>query len=124
LSLLALAPVALAAWIFPQPFLWLLGEKYAGLESECGWVVTTGCIGQILGVMWALNTSKAWIRFQSIGFIPLILASQCIAAYLLDLRQFRDVLIFALVTGSAPFPLYLADAIAGLRQARKQRDPE
>jgi O-antigen/teichoic acid export membrane protein len=122
LSVLVLVPLALASWVFPRPFLWLLGEKYAGLESECGWVVTTGCIGQILGVMWALNTSKAWIRFQSIGFIPVILLAQCVAAVLLDLRQFRDVLIFAMVTASAPFPLYVADALAGLRRMRKERD--
>lgn len=119
LSALALAPVAIASWLFPHPFLWLLGSKYAGLEAECGWVVTTGCLGQFLGVMWALNLSKAWIRFQSVGFIPAILVCQCIAAALLDLRQFHDVLIFALASAVAPLPLYIADALSGLREARK-----
>jgi O-antigen/teichoic acid export membrane protein len=118
-SVALFAPLAAAAHLFPQPFLWLLGEKYASLQTELGWVVTTGCIGQVLGLMFALNASKGWIRFQSKGFIPVILVCQVAAAHFLDLRQFFDVILFGLVTALAPLPLYVADAVAGLRGSRK-----
>ena len=116
---LVLVPLAALAIFLPGPFLWLLGGKYASLGSECAWVVAASCIGQLGGVMWNLNSSKAWIRVQSIGFIPIVLASQVLAAVCLDLRVFHDILVFNLVTAAAPIPLYLADALLGLRESKK-----
>jgi hypothetical protein len=57
-----------------------------------------------------------------LGFIPAIVVAQIAAAALLDLRQFHDVLVFSLVTASAPVPLYLLDAIFGLRLAGHRRN--
>ena len=110
-----LVPVAMFAWIFPTPCLWLLGPKYSSLSSECGWLVTAGCVAQLGGIMWSLNSGKAWIRFQSRAFIPTLLAIQVIAALSLNLANLHDLLIFNLLTALAPLPIYLADALAGLR---------
>jgi hypothetical protein len=116
-SALSLFPFAVLAWLYPDLFLWLLGGNYASLESECGWVVAAACLSQVGGIMWNLNSNKAWIRFQSVGFIPTILGAQIIAALLLDLRQFHDVVIFNFVTAVAPLPLYVFDGLFGLRRA-------
>ena len=116
--MMALAPLTALAWLWPTPFLWLLGHQYASLQRECGWVVTAGCVGQIGAMMWTLNSSRAWIRFQAPGFIISVLAVQGCAALLLDLRQFHDVLLFNLLTTAAPIPIYAADAIIGIRTAR------
>jgi len=113
-----LTPLLLVAWLYPAPLLWLLGDKYANLQSECVWVVAASSLGLIAGVMWTLNSSKAWIRLQAIGYIPIILTAQAIAAACLDFRQFHDVLIFNLVSVAAPIPMFLLDAYAGLRKAR------
>lgn len=110
-----LSPLVLLAWLFPSPLLWLLGGKYAGLQSECVWVVGAACMGQIAGVMWVLNSSKAWIRIQAMGYIPIILTVQAIAAICLDLHRFHDVLIFNLVTSAAPIPMFLLDTYFGMR---------
>ncbi len=112
----ALIPLVLVAWLFPDPFLWLLGKQYRGLQSECGWVVAAGCVSQICLVMWSLNSSKGWIRLQSLAFIPMILGAQIVAAFCLDLRHFHDVLIFNLVTAAAPLPVYVVDALFGLKK--------
>jgi hypothetical protein len=111
----ALAPVFLLSWLFPAPLLWLLGSKYVGLQSECVWVVGAACLGQLSGVMWVLNSSKAWIRIQTMGYIPLILAVQAIAAMSLDLHQFHGVLIFNLVSAAAPIPLSALDTYFGFK---------
>jgi len=116
--IITLAPLTAVAWLWPSPFLWLLGHQYASLQRECGWVVTAGCIGQIGGVMWTLNSSRAWIRIQAPAFIVSVLAVQACAALLLDLRQFHDVLVFNLLTTAAPIPIFAADALIGLRTAR------
>jgi hypothetical protein len=113
----ALTPFLLFAWFFPEPFLWLLGGQYQHLGRECGWVVAAGCVGQIGGVMWALNSSKAWIRYQAATFIPVILSTQVAAAYFLDLHQFHDVLVFNVISAAAPLAIYAADAWAALRCA-------
>ncbi|MGE3779441.1 MAG: lipopolysaccharide biosynthesis protein [Pirellulaceae bacterium] len=107
-------PLMVASWVFPKPFLWLLGSKYASLEAECGWVVTAVCVSQVGAAMWALNISKAWIRYQAALYIPVILSAQIVAALLLNLRRVDDVLVFNLVTAAAPLPIYIIDAISGL----------
>ena len=114
-ALLMLLPVFLSVWLWPQPFLWLLGESYHGLASECVWVVGAGSIAQLGTVMWSLNSSKGWIGWQSVGYIPAILAAQVSAVLYLDLSQFQHVLLFNLFTAAAPLPMYVLDAWRGLR---------
>jgi hypothetical protein len=118
-SLGVVAPLVLIAWLFPEPFLWLLGAKYAHLRPECGWVVAAGCIGQIAGTMLGLNCAKAWIRFQTVAFIPVILTAQVITALCLDLRQFHNVLIFNVVTVASVIPVYALDAYWGMVKGTK-----
>jgi len=121
-TILTLLPVVIAAAWLPGPFLWLLGDKYSGLRAECGWVVAAGCLTQLLAVLWGLNSSKAWISIQAVGYIPTIIAAQVIAAVSLDLRQFHNVVLFTVITAAAPIPVMIADAIAGLRSAKRSLD--
>jgi O-antigen/teichoic acid export membrane protein len=117
-SLLVSMPLMAFAWLWPGPFLWLLGGKYTGLEHEYGWVVAAACVAQVGGVMWVLNSSKAWIRIQAHAFIPAILGVQFVAAVSLDLHQFHDVIIFNFASAAAPLPIYLLDAWLGFRDSR------
>ena len=118
-TVFVLLPLVIAAFLFPDPFLWLLGEKYSGLRQECGWVVLAGCLTQLLAVLWGLNSSKAWIGIQAVGYIPAILIGQLLAAFTLDLRQFHSVVLFTVITAAAPIPLMIADAIVGLSANRR-----
>ncbi len=113
---LVLVPVCVAAGFFPAPFLWLLGDKYSGLEREFVWVIGAGCISQIGAAMWALNSSKAWIKVQAVAFIPVVLGAQIVAALFLNLRNFHNVILFGFVTALAPIPLYLFDYYFGIRK--------
>lgn len=121
-TVLVLLPVVIAASLFPDPFLWLLGEKYSDLRQECGWVVAAGCLTQLFAVLWALNSSKAWISIQAIGYIPIILIAQVIAALCLDLRQFHGVVLFTVITAAAPIPIMIADAYVGLQAAKRKAE--
>jgi hypothetical protein len=115
---LLLSPILLTAWLFPSQMLWILGGKYSGLESECVWVVAGSSLSLVGGVMWTLNSSRAWIRVQAVGYIPIILTAQIIAALCLNLHLFHDVIIFNLVSGAAPIPMFILDAYVGLRALR------
>jgi hypothetical protein len=121
LALALLAPIVLVAWLWPRPLLWLLGGKYMDLEAECVWVVAASCVAMFAGVLWGLNSSRAWIRVQAPLFIPTILVAQLVAAWMLNLRQFHDLLIFNLVSAAAPLPLYALDGWLGLRFAAAEK---
>jgi hypothetical protein len=121
-TVFVLAPLVVLSWVFPEPLLWLLGDKYSELQAECGWVVTAGALGQVAGVMWGLNASKAWVHYVMPWFIPATLVVQAVSAYLLDLTKFHDVLVFSLLTAGALIPVYLVDAVRGLRNAKSHRD--
>ena len=118
-TVLVLLPAVIAASLFPDPFLWLLGEKYSGLRKECGWVVAAGCITQLFAVLWGLNSSKAWITVQSLAYIPSVLVAQIIAALCLDLRQFHSVVLFTVITAAAPIPFAIMDTVLGLRREKQ-----
>jgi hypothetical protein len=114
-SLLLFVSLFFSVWYWPEPFLWLLGDKYQGLAAECVWVVGAGSVAQLGVLMWSLNSSKGWIRYQSIGYIPAILVAQGSAVLYLDLSQFHHVLLFNLVSAAAPLPMYVLDAWRGLK---------
>lgn len=114
-AIATLAPIVLFGWLFPDPLLWLLGAHYASLKQECVWGVAAGCVSQVAGVMWALNTSKAWIRCIYPLFIPVWLTVQVVAALHLDLRDFHQILVFNTVSAGALIPVYAADAFMGIR---------
>ncbi len=111
---LYVAPLVGLAWRFPDAFLLVLGGKYQSLGAEIGWVVLTAGIAQVTGTIWTLNCARAWIRVQSIAFVPVVLTVQAIAACLLDLRQLHGIILFNLATILAPLPIYLADAWRGI----------
>jgi O-antigen/teichoic acid export membrane protein len=114
---LALTPILLAGLFAPGPLLWLLGSKYSTLKNECGLIVVTACVGQLVHVLHGLNTSRAWIRTLTTAWIPLTLAIQLLGALALDLKDFNNVLIFQLASASIPIPLLCMDAILGCRRA-------
>jgi len=93
-------------------------EKYAELGSELGWVVSASCITMTGGVMFGLNCSKAWIRIQAWGYIPIILTTQVLCALTLNLKDFHDVLIFNVISALAPLTLFALDSCFGLKGRR------
>jgi O-antigen/teichoic acid export membrane protein len=117
---LAMLPVMLAGWLLPGPLLWVLGAKYEGLEPACALVVGASCLGQLVQTMHSLNTTKAWIGATTALWIPLTLTVQLAAVFTLDLTEFRDVLLFQLITISTPLPLMTVDAIRGLARERRR----
>ncbi len=113
---LYLAPFVWFAWVYPNAFLFLLGGKYSTLGPETGWVMLTAAFAQVAGLLWTLNCWKAWIRVQSLAYIPTILIVQIMIAFCVDLRNLHGVILFNLATTLAPLPVYLADAWLGLRE--------
>ncbi len=111
---LVLWPIVAFAWFFPAPLLWLLGNQYESLQREVGWMVLAGSIAQLSTMMWMLNSSRAWIRFASLLWIPLTLVVQAMLPFVLDLSEFHNVLIFQAVSALIPLPILALDAALGI----------
>jgi O-antigen/teichoic acid export membrane protein len=92
-SVATLSVAAVAA--FPRQILSILGPQYSGLSTEgvlmavCAVVTTTG------GLLWAINSSRAWI--VSPGFlIPCTIAVQVAIMSVVNVSTVKGVLLFTM----------------------------
>lgn len=88
-----------AAWLKGNWFLWLLGAKYAHLQRELLLVLAGMAIGNLSGIVWGLNNTRAWIRRVWLT-IPVTLLSQVAAACMIDLSSVKGVAGFLVVSGA------------------------
>ncbi|HEX5758313.1 MAG TPA: hypothetical protein VF121_03900, partial [Thermoanaerobaculia bacterium] len=99
-----LAAVALgllaAAWVAPGPFLWLLGESYAGLGRELRLVVAAAGLTLLDGYLVAVNMARSWTRWQGAAVGGLVAAQAALLA-LLPLGTTAGVLRFGVLSAAA-----------------------
>ena len=86
--------------IFPGQVLAVLGSRYSHLRTEAILMAISGVLGAFGGLVWGLNSSRAWIVSPA-KFIPFTLATQCMLVYFLNLSTVRGVLMFSIL-GAIP----------------------
>lgn len=89
------ALIMLAAEVFPQQFLFVLGSKYSHLDRELLLMVGGAVLGAVAGTLWALNASKAWVAGSWL-YIPLTLGTQVALVPFTDFSSVIGVLTFNL----------------------------
>ena len=112
--------IAVVAFLFPQPLLWVLGSKYQGLGEYIGWVVGIACLNYIAGVLFTINSARKW-RFWWYACleIPLLLIVQAAALTLTDIGTMKGAIAFSLVTNIGWLLTHLIVGIYGLKQTRR-----
>ena len=105
-----------AAAFFPHAFLYILGSKYAHLETELVWMVLGAVASALTGTFWALNSSRAWIAGSWL-YIPLTLATQLALIPFTDFSSVRGVLIFNLISAAPNLLLNFVLSYRGFRSA-------
>lgn len=105
--------IVLAASIFPEQFLFLLGHKYAHLHRELLLMVGGSVIATLTGTFWALNASKAWIHGAWL-YIPLTLGTQLCLIPFTDFSSVNGVLTFNLLSAIPNLLLNLVLSYRGL----------
>jgi O-antigen/teichoic acid export membrane protein len=103
-----------AAAIFPEQFLFVLGNRYAHLHRELLLMVGASVLAALTGTFWSLNASKAWIAGSWL-YIPLTLLTQIALIPFTDFSSVTSVLIFNLLSGVPNLLLNLALSIRGFR---------
>ncbi|WP_016951924.1 hypothetical protein [Anabaena sp. PCC 7108] len=89
------ALVGLSA-LFPSQFLWILGSKYAHLQSELILVIVSSGLFFVVNTMWSLNASKAWLDLVWLQ-IPGTLMAQIFAVILVNVSTLKGAIIFGMV---------------------------
>ena len=88
------------AIFFPRQLLYLLGNKYAHLESEVLLMVAGSVLGVMGGNLWGLNSVRGWIIAPWL-YIPVSIAAQALLIYLLPVSTVAGVLWMGLL-GNIP----------------------
>jgi hypothetical protein len=103
--------IILAAALFPDAFLYVLGGTYAHLERELLLMVAGAALTSVTATFWTLNAAKAWIAGSWL-YIPLTVASQVALIPFTDFSSVRGVLIFNLLSA---LPNLLLNLVLSLR---------
>src|SRR5437016_12599842 len=85
------------AALFPDQFLFVLGNRYTHLHRELLLMVGVAVTTALSGTLWLLNASKAWITGAWL-YIPLTLATQIALIPFTDFSSVACVLIFNLIS--------------------------
>ncbi|BAZ32301.1 hypothetical protein NIES4074_48030 [Cylindrospermum sp. NIES-4074] len=95
MCLFAAVLVGLAA-LLPGQLLWVIGAKYAHLESELILVIVSSGLYFIVNTMWSINASKAWLSLVWLQ-IPGTLTVQISSIFLVDLSTLKGAIIFGML---------------------------
>jgi O-antigen/teichoic acid export membrane protein len=86
-----------SAALFPDQFLFILGNRYTHLHRELVLMVASAVLIAFGSTLWMLNSSKAWINGSWL-YIPLTLATQVALIPFTDFSSVAGVLIFNLIS--------------------------
>ncbi len=102
------------AALFPNQFLFILGNRYTHLHHELLLMVGGAVLNAIAGALWALNASKAWV-VGSWLYIPLTLVTQAALIPFTDFSSVAGVLAFNLLSLIPSLLLNIFLSVRGFR---------
>jgi len=102
------------AALFPEQFLFVLGNRYTHLRHELLLMISVAVITALSGTLWLLNASKAWINGAWL-YVPLTLVTQIALIPFTDFSTVAGVLIFNLISAVPSLFLNLALSYRGFR---------
>jgi O-antigen/teichoic acid export membrane protein len=112
LATLVCTPVVLIAFIWPQAYLWLLGPKYEELGGVMGYVILSGCMNYVAGLMWIMNRARKWVFWSgTVLEIGLLVATQAAFVAFFGIRNTRQAVFLSL---TASFCYIIAHAYGAI----------
>ncbi|MGI8437051.1 MAG: lipopolysaccharide biosynthesis protein [Chthoniobacterales bacterium] len=111
--------IFIAAALFPDQVLFVLGKKYEHLHRELILMVAGTVANVMVGTLWVMNASKAWISFSWL-YIPLTLATQIALIPFTDFSSVSGLLIFNLFSTLPNLLVNIALSFWGFRSLRAQ----
>lgn len=123
-SLVLAAGLSLAAFLFPEPLLWLLGAKYHHLHAEIGWMVMGNSITFVGSVIWCIHSARKWVFWSgSLFYIGIITLTQILFVACFDLGSTLHVLYLGVATSVAVLIAQFVIAWIGFRRTPVEAIP-
>lgn len=107
--------VIAAAWLFPRPFLWILGGSYSHLTAELPLAFAAQGLGVMNSVIWTFMQVRGWVRLSWLN-IPLTLGGYVLGVLVADLTTVSGVLLMSGVSLLPPLLWALCYAWGNLRR--------
>lgn len=111
----------IAVYFFPQPFFWLIGSKYVGLERELLWIVGAQSLASVDSILWTLALARGWIKIAWVT-IPLTLAAQALALMAIDPKTIIGVAGLSISQTFARLPVAVVLISLGMRNWHRSRE--
>ena len=107
--------IASFSFLFPAPFLWLLGHRYNYLGSEVGWIVSSACVSYVAGVLWVMNSARKWLFWWYTNlYIACVLLTQVFCVSTMNLSTTHSVVIVSFITSVVVLCTHIAGGTYGL----------
>lgn len=114
------AAISAAAFVLPEPLLWLLGHRYAHLLREVGWVVLGGSLAFASGAVWSVHAVRKWVFWRGTAlYIASVVSAQALFAAWVPMDSTLNVLLMGVVANATALLAQVPIAWMGLaRDAR------
>ena len=120
-TLAVAAAISGAAFVLPEPLLWLLGARYDHLVQEVGWVVLSGALSFAGGALWGIHAARKWVFWRGTAFyIASVVLVQAVFAAFVPLDTVLNVLLLGVVASAAALLAQLPIAWMGLLRDARQ----
>ena len=116
-TLLLATLLSAAAFVLPEPLLWLLGPRYVHLLQEVPYMVLAGALGFASGALWSIHAARKWVFWRATAFyIASVLATQFVFVATVDLGSTLNVVLMTVASNFAGLLAQGLVARLGLRQ--------
>jgi O-antigen/teichoic acid export membrane protein len=95
--LVILSVAVLLSYSFPELILKLLGSQYSSYKTEFVILIFGACFSEFISFMWGFIFTKGWIEYQW-AYPLLTIAIQIILIFLLNLKDFKQILWFNIIS--------------------------
>ncbi|KAA8486784.1 hypothetical protein BDE36_1028 [Arcticibacter tournemirensis] len=113
--------IVFAAYIFPEPLLWLLGSKYDHLRNELVALLICAGIGVVNGIIWEMNEARKWIyAWDPLLVIFGTISIQVACVFLLDLSSLHNVIVMSVISNLFVLAVKFSASFQGFRPALKR----
>lgn len=103
-----------SAFIFPQIYLWILGEKYQNLQIEVGWSIVISSMSCISTLMMTMHNARKWVYWWwSVAHIGGMVLTQLLCLTFMDLSTTLGIVYFSVISSAVALLFLIAVGIYG-----------
>lgn len=92
-TILAMCITTIVIWMGSTQILWVLGDKYSGLETELVLTIGGSCLSFIAGTTFSIYSSRGWVLMPFIS-IPINILSVIAGILIFDISTLQGILLF------------------------------